>query len=85
MLLRVKLDQRIALFFYTVEDGHVQFIREKEVKVHGKVKWHPFKIMINIPNTALPDNGSVVLTLYERNANGKMIHSYPITLEQFYH
>ncbi len=75
-----------STLFYTVEDGHVQFIREKKVEVHGKPrKWHPFKIIINIPDTALPDNGSVVLTLYERNANGKMIHSYPIILEQFYH
>lgn len=72
-------------FYYSVEDGHAEFIHDKKVKVKGKrLKWKPFKISINIPDTALPDNGSVVLNLYERNSEGESIHSYPVILERFY-
>jgi hypothetical protein len=68
-------------FYYSVEDGHVQFIREKKVDLKGNAeKWHPFKIMINIPRTALPENGSVIVTLYKHGGD-----TYPVVLEQFYH
>lgn len=68
-------------FYYSVEDGHVQFIREKKVNIKGDgAKWHPFKITINIPRTALPDNGSVIVTLYKHGAS-----TYPVVLDQFYH
>lgn len=73
-------------FYYSVEDGHVQFIREKKVNVKGsEAKWHPFKIMINIPRTALPDNGSVIVTLYKHGAKRTTTDIHPIVLEQFYH
>jgi hypothetical protein len=68
-------------FYYSVEDGHVQYIREKKVNLKGDAaKWHPFKITVNIPRTALPDNGSVIVTLSKHGAD-----SYQIVLEQFYH
>jgi GH35 family endo-1,4-beta-xylanase len=70
-------------FYYSVEDGHVQYIQEKRVNLKGKPSlWHPFKIMINIPRTALPENGSVIVTFYKK---GEKSGTYPIVLEQFYH
>jgi GH35 family endo-1,4-beta-xylanase len=70
-------------FYYSVEDGHVQYIQEKRVNLKGKPSlWHPFKIMINIPRTALPENGSVIITFYKK---GEKTGTYPIVLEQFYH
>ncbi|MDP4106769.1 MAG: intracellular proteinase inhibitor [Bacillota bacterium] len=70
-------------FYYSVEDGHVQYIQEKKVDLKGKqTLWHPFKIMINIPKTALPENGSVIVTFYKKE--GKT-GTYPIVLEQFFH
>jgi hypothetical protein len=73
-------------FYYSVEDGHVQYIQEKKVNLKGKTAlWHPFKIMINIPRTALPENGSVVLTLYKHGKKKGASDTYPIVLEQFYH
>jgi GH35 family endo-1,4-beta-xylanase len=70
-------------FYYSVEDGHVQYIQEKRVNLKGKSSlWHPFKIMINIPRTALPENGSVIVTFYKK---GEKSGTYPIVLEQFYH
>jgi hypothetical protein len=70
-------------FYYSVEDGHVQYIQEKKVNLKGKPSlWHPFKIMINIPRTALPENGSVIVTFYKK---GEKADTYPIVLEQFYH
>jgi GH35 family endo-1,4-beta-xylanase len=70
-------------FYYSVEDGHVQYIQEKKVSLKGKQSlWHPFKIMINIPKTALPENGSVIVTFYKKGEN---TGTYPIVLEQFYH
>jgi hypothetical protein len=70
-------------FYYSVEDGHVQYIQEKRANLKGKPSlWHPFKIMINIPRTALPENGSVIVTLYKK---GEKTGTYPIVLEQFYH
>jgi hypothetical protein len=70
-------------FYYSVEDGHVQFIQEKKVNLKGKrAMWHPFKIAINIPQTALPENGSVIVTFYKK---GETKGTYPIVLDQFYH
>jgi hypothetical protein len=70
-------------FYYSVEDGHVQYIPEKKVNLKGKPSlWHPFKIIINIPRTALPENGSVIVTFYKK---GEKTGTYPIVLEQIYH
>lgn len=79
-------EAKVNSVFYTVEDGHVQYIREKKVTLKGDPsKWRPFKIMINIPDSTLPENGTVVVTLYEHNAKKSIVHPLPIVLEQFYH
>ncbi|MDR7000836.1 BsuPI-related putative proteinase inhibitor [Neobacillus niacini] len=72
-------------FFYTVEDGHEEFVEEKQMDIGGETQeWKPFKIQLLIPETKLPDNGSLILFLYERNHQNKIIHSFPVILEKFY-
>lgn len=74
-----------GLFFYTVEDGHHEFIKEKKVVSSGEgSEWHSFKLQIQLPKEKLPHNGSLILYLYERGNGEKIIHSYPLVLEKFY-
>jgi hypothetical protein len=71
-------------FFYTVEDGHNQLIAETEVVPQSKYpKWHPFSLEVTIPENKLPQNGSLILNLYERSKEGEIIHTYPVLLESF--
>ncbi|WP_256360220.1 BsuPI-related putative proteinase inhibitor [Mesobacillus boroniphilus] len=71
-------------FFYTVEDGHNQLIPETEMKTGGKYpQWKPFSLEISIPESKLPQNGSVILNLYERSKDGEIIHTHPVLLERF--
>lgn len=65
-------------YFYLVEDGHDELVKEKPLLIK-----HSFKIKIDIPSSKLPQNGTVILNLYERNSLGKPVHSYPIVLERF--
>jgi hypothetical protein len=71
-------------FYYTVEDGHNQLIAETEVVAGAKYpQWNPFTLEVSIPESKLPQNGSVILNLYERSKDGEIIHSYPVLLERF--
>lgn len=71
-------------FFYTIEDGHNQLIAETKVIQQSKYpNWHPFSLKVAIPENKLPQNGSLILTLYERSKDGKIIHTYPVLLERF--
>ncbi|WML43351.1 intracellular proteinase inhibitor [Neobacillus sp. PS3-40] len=71
--------------FYSVEDGHVEFIHEKKLSVKKKSqKWTSFKIRMEIPNSKLPRNGSLILNLYERTSKGVTVHPYSVILEEFY-
>jgi hypothetical protein len=71
-------------FFYSVEDGHNQLINETEVVLNSKYpQWKPFTLNIAIPENKLPQNGSVILNLYERSKDGEIIHTYPVLLERF--
>ncbi|WP_223592864.1 BsuPI-related putative proteinase inhibitor [Neobacillus bataviensis] len=67
--------------FYSVEDGHQEYIKEKEVVFDGKEEWEKFKLSIQLSIDKLPDNGSLMLNLYERDKNGNIISLYPIVLE----
>ncbi|UII56973.1 BsuPI-related putative proteinase inhibitor [Cytobacillus spongiae] len=73
-------------FFYTVEDGHNEFIQETSVKTQKSFpSWSPFTIEVSIPRDELPTNGTLILNLYERSQqDGKIIHTYPLVLEKFY-
>ncbi|WP_423409679.1 BsuPI-related putative proteinase inhibitor [Heyndrickxia sp. MSNUG] len=71
-------------FYYTVEDGHNELISEAEIVPGSKYpQWKPFEIGVSISMEKLPQNGSVILNLYERSKDGKIIHAYPVLLERF--
>lgn len=73
-------------FFYSVEDGHNELIGETAVDSGSQYpQWKPFSIDISIPEDKLPENGSLILNLYERSKDGDIIHSYPVLLERFNH
>lgn len=71
-------------FYYSVEDGHNQQIPQTEVNLGVKnQEWKPFSFDISIPSGKLPENGSLMLVLYELGKDGSIIHSYPVLLENF--
>lgn len=73
-----------GITFYSVEDGHIEFLSKKQLIVKRKsLDWATFKIILKIPKDKLPKNGSLILNLYERTSKGMMIHSYPVILERF--
>ncbi|WP_251554352.1 Gmad2 immunoglobulin-like domain-containing protein [Neobacillus muris] len=70
--------------FYTVEDGHNEYLREQRIWIKGKqVKWRPFSFTIQIPLVKLPENGTLMVYLYKRNQNGEIENEYPVVLERF--
>ncbi|MDQ0198152.1 C2 domain-containing protein [Neobacillus ginsengisoli] len=72
-------------FYYLVEDGHVEYIKETLILIKEKnPNWQPFKIQIRIPKEKLPNNGSLLVYLYERNNEEQIINSFPIILQRFY-
>jgi hypothetical protein len=74
-----------GFFFYSVENGHVEYINEKQVvTMKGGADWHTFQIQIHLLEETLPKNGSLLLNLYQKSKTGEIIHSYPLVLEQFY-
>jgi hypothetical protein len=71
-------------FYYTVEDGHHQQIQETRKEISGDAtEWSTFVLELKIPEELLPQNGTLMLNLYERN-NGAIVHNYPAVLEKFY-
>ncbi|MGJ7910306.1 Gmad2 immunoglobulin-like domain-containing protein [Neobacillus sp. LXY-1] len=71
-------------FFYTVEDGHNELVKEERVLLKGKEeKWRPFSLKIQIPREKLPGNGSLILHLYEKDKSGEIQNSFPMLLERF--
>ncbi|MCS0672614.1 BsuPI-related putative proteinase inhibitor [Cytobacillus firmus] len=68
--------------WYTVEDGHNELLPEKEVSALSN-NWENFNIKVSIPADKLPENGSVILHLYEKSHNdGHIINSFPVILER---
>lgn len=73
-----------GIFFYSVEDGHLQFIKERLVHLEAKKgEWEPFTVKVRISKDILPRNGTLILDLYERGLNGKISNIYPAILERF--
>ncbi|WP_019153280.1 hypothetical protein [Robertmurraya massiliosenegalensis] len=66
--------------FYTVEDGHYQYITETVLSLSKKSA--QFQINIKLPPEKLPENATLILHLYEKDDNGRILHSYPVVLEQ---
>ncbi|SEN13899.1 Intracellular proteinase inhibitor [Mesobacillus persicus] len=71
--------------FYTVEDGHNQQIGETKLRLqNGPSECKSFVLQVSVPVNELPQNGSLILNLYERDQEGNIIHNYPSILEIFY-
>ena len=72
-------------FYYSVEDGHYILVEEQHIRVKERYpSWSIFSIEINIPKQKLPDNGTLVLHLYEKDPkDNSMQHVYPVVLETF--
>jgi hypothetical protein len=71
-------------FYYTAEDGHNVLAGEASYLFDSKYpEWSPFSFKINIQEKSLPENGTVLLSLYEKDKEGRIIHSYPAVLETF--
>jgi hypothetical protein len=73
-----------GIFYYTVEDGHHQQIQETKKGVSKDTsEWNTFVLDLNIPDDHLPQNGTLILNLYERE-NERIVHNYSVVLEKFY-
>jgi len=71
-------------FYYAVEDGHHQQIQEtKKVVAKDTSEWSNFVLELKIPDDQLPQNGTLMLNLYERE-NEMIVHNYSVVLEKFY-
>lgn len=71
-------------FYYSAEDGHNELVSQTEVSAKSKYPvWTEFTINLIIPEKNLPQNGSIILNLYEMDQEGNVIHSYPVLLERF--
>ena len=68
--------------FYIVEDGHVEYITEKPIRTTGSQEWENFKLEVHIPKDKLPDEGSLIFTIYERSGE-EIKNTYPVLLEKF--
>ncbi|SDJ44201.1 BsuPI-related putative proteinase inhibitor [Salimicrobium halophilum] len=72
-------------FLYRVEDGHNELIGETPVQVDsGAPSWSEFSLDISIPESDLPDFGTLTLMLYENSAkDGEPTNVNYVPLEQF--
>ncbi|WP_449622018.1 Gmad2 immunoglobulin-like domain-containing protein [Robertmurraya sp. Marseille-Q9965] len=70
-------------FFYTVEDGHFQYVDETKITLSEKPS-APFNISVKIPVEQLPQNATLILNLYERDKDNQIEHNYPVILDEFY-
>lgn len=76
---------KVGTFFYTVEDGHNQFVDETKVIIpQMSLDWGRFEIPIKISNDKLPNNATLILNLYERDSGGNIKNTNPVVLEKFY-
>ncbi|OCA84286.1 hypothetical protein A8F94_16370 [Bacillus sp. FJAT-27225] len=80
-----KARPRTGEFFYTVEDGHNQLIKEMKVVSGSKYPdWAEFELKLTIPAKQLPKNGTLILNLYEKTAGGSITgEPVAIVLQQF--
>ncbi|MCM3706907.1 MULTISPECIES: BsuPI-related putative proteinase inhibitor [Cytobacillus] len=67
--------------WYTVEDGHNELQPEKPI-VASSNDWKSYRIEISIPSENIPENGTVLLHLYEKDVKGDIINSFPVILEK---
>ncbi|KAF0818075.1 MULTISPECIES: BsuPI-related putative proteinase inhibitor [unclassified Cytobacillus] len=66
--------------WYSVEDGHNELLPEKGVSAQSN-NWENFYIEVNISPDKLPESGTVLLHLYEKDKAGNIMNSFPVILE----
>jgi len=67
-------------FFYMIEDGHNELVTIKRVKTDFLYPaWSNFQLSVKVK---APLKGTLILCLFEKGANEKIIHSLPIVLEK---
>ncbi|USK40247.1 hypothetical protein LIS77_07050 [Cytobacillus firmus] len=66
--------------WYSVEDGHNELQSEKTIWASSN-DWKSYRIKISLPSEDIPENGTVVLHLYEKDEDGDIMNSYPVMLE----
>jgi hypothetical protein len=70
--------------YYTVEDGHNELLHETKINIkHKPLEWIPFTLNITIPIEKLPQNGVLILNLYEKDEDGHIENHFPFVLESF--
>jgi hypothetical protein len=83
-LISGKTKLKSGYIYYNVEDGHFQYIAETNIQIsRDDFNWNEFQIEIQIHEDKLPDNGSLILNLYERTNKNQMTNIYPVLLECF--
>jgi hypothetical protein len=81
----VKGETRVKTFFYySVEDGHRQLLKEQKIKIQDDhTGWKTFSIPLKISRESLPENGTIIINIYERNQEGQILNNFPVSLERF--
>lgn len=74
-----------ASFFYAVEDGHDYIIKETvQTAKEGAPSWSDFEFEVNIPKEKFPENGVLLLVLYERSAkDDSVVNTHQVILQEF--
>ncbi|WP_162848386.1 Gmad2 immunoglobulin-like domain-containing protein [Paenibacillus nanensis] len=73
-----------AVMAYAVEDGHNYLLESFHTLDSGAPAWSPFQLEIVIPEEQLPENGTLILELFEYSAkDGSKINTLIIPLETF--
>jgi hypothetical protein len=67
--------------WYTVEDGHNELQAEKALLASSD-DWRSYRIKISIPSEKIPENGTVLLHLYEKDVDGDIMNSFPVILDR---
>ncbi|MCM3570025.1 hypothetical protein [Neobacillus mesonae] len=69
-------------WYYTVEDGHKEYVKEKQVQIRkSQEKWIPFQFEVTLPRGKLPHNASLLIYLYQKGNEGKK-NIFPFVLER---
>lgn len=85
-IVKVEVRPHQRNFYYSVEDGHNILVPENRLESKSKYPaWSKFSFRVSVPKDSLPDNGTIVLNLYEKsNQDDLMLYVYPVILEKFY-
>jgi hypothetical protein len=73
-----------AVLQYEVEDGHYVYLEGSEMASVGAPDWGTFTINLNIPESDLPNNATLMLILFEESAmDGSRVNELFVVLDTF--